>query len=424
MRRIVAVSWAMPPRLVPRALQVARLLDGLRMRGWESVTVCAARSGSESPESLDPDLGAWYRERLVTREVETDESRAPSPWWLRELRRMSPPDDLREANWERRARLAATALVAERGADALVTFAQPWSDHRIGLRLKRRFPALPWIAHFSDPWVDSPYYAHVDPERLGAWMADERRVVASADAVVFVSEETARLVMAKYPAAWSARAHVVPHAFDRELLPSRPEVPALDPHAPLRLVHTGNLYAGRRSPAGLFAALRRLKDDAGGKLRLRIEFVGPAAPDVERAAREAGLEDVVSFRGPIEYRRALEMGAGAHALVVIDAPAERNVFLPSKVVDYVMLDRPILGLTPGTGATASVLRELGHPVVEPDDVEAIAEVLRLWLASAARGRLSAPALHFAGRDRFSSDRVTARFVEVLDAVRRPQGRRP
>jgi hypothetical protein len=51
------------------------------------------------------------------------------------------------------------------------------------------------------------------------------------------------------------------------------------------------------------------------------------------------------------------------------------VFLPSKLVDYLPLRKPIVGITPEPGASARLLRRLGCPVAPPDDVAAIASVL-------------------------------------------------
>ena len=58
--------------------------------------------------------------------------------------------------WIGAAARAARRLAAERRFDVLVSFAQPWSDHLVGLRVHRA-TGLPWVAHFSDPWTDSPY---------------------------------------------------------------------------------------------------------------------------------------------------------------------------------------------------------------------------------------------------------------------------
>ena len=58
---------------------------------------------------------------------------------------------------------------------------------------------------------------------------------------------------------------------------------------------------------------------------------------------------------------------------MIDAPADDSLFLPSKLVDYLPLGKPILGLTPlarrdGRRSFAGS----ATPIVPPDDEAAIA----------------------------------------------------
>src|SRR6185437_16912748 len=102
-------------------------------------------------------------------------------------------------------------LIKLKHPQALITFAQPWVDHLIGLSIKHRFPSLPWVAHFSDPWTDGPYAKSGNPELLGEWRLQERKVIEAADEVVFVNDRTAHLVMSKYPAAWRRKVCSVPH---------------------------------------------------------------------------------------------------------------------------------------------------------------------------------------------------------------------
>ena len=45
-------------------------------------------------------------------------------------------------------------------------------------------------------------------------------------------------------------------------------------------------------------------------------------------------------------------------LLVIDAPADESLFLPSKLIDYLPARKPILGLTPARGASADLIRAL------------------------------------------------------------------
>jgi glycosyltransferase involved in cell wall biosynthesis len=92
-------------------------------------------------------------------------------------------------------------------------------------------------------------------------------------------------------------------------------------------------------------------------------------------ARELGIRDHIKFLGATPFLESIQIAASADFLLVIDAPVDRSVFLPSKVVDYFVLGKPILGITPEQGATAEVLRRSGHHVACPDDSDAIYSAL-------------------------------------------------
>src|SRR5215472_18697104 len=194
MRRLLAVSWEMPPMYGPRGTQVARTLDALVSHGWQSTVVC-----------LDPRRGGpnWRDGRDVQFRHGVDPVRVASPeeWTIvRALWRLMPslrdrPDS--KWVWVNRAAAATESAAARAHVDGLVTFAQPWSDHLVGLRVHRA-TKLPWVAHFSDPWIDSPYWRG-SRRRREVSAAIESRVIQRATAIVFVTDEAAELVMKKYP---------------------------------------------------------------------------------------------------------------------------------------------------------------------------------------------------------------------------------
>src|SRR3954468_13196724 len=192
MKRLLAVSWEMPPMYGPRATQVSRLLGALAPLGWRSTVVC-----------MDPRRGGpHWRDGVDASPPEAvDVVRVPSPeeqTIVRAARRIFPalrnsPDP--QSVWTKPAAAAALAHARSTRYSGIVTFAQPWSDHLVGLRVHRA-TQLPWVAHFSDPWVDSPYFRGRRRQREEA-AKFEAEVIREATAVVFVTEETAALVMKK-----------------------------------------------------------------------------------------------------------------------------------------------------------------------------------------------------------------------------------
>jgi glycosyltransferase involved in cell wall biosynthesis len=373
--RLLALSWAMPPLLFPRSIQVSRLLKELCAGGWQIDVLCA------DPDA--PGLESSPRDESLAALSAGGHRVLPVRW--------GGPPEAWEASWIEAGCEAAAALLADGGYDAFATFAQPWSDHEIGLRIKSRF-AVPWVAHFSDPWSDSPYYAGLPAAVLRDYAAAEARVVQAADALVFTSQPTLDLVMAKYPADFCGKASVVPHGFDAAFLRNvRPE-----PRSPgtLRVVHVGTLYADARTPEGLFEALARLLREDERARRLELVFVGHAPAPVRESAARLGVEGHVTWPGVRPYAQCLGFMASADLLLVIDKKDPVSVFFPSKLVEYLPWGKPVLGLTPQQGVTAGILQSLGWPCVEPDDVPGICERLSALLGSLeSQGREPVPGTH-------------------------------
>jgi glycosyltransferase involved in cell wall biosynthesis len=373
---LLAVSFAFPPLALPRSIQVARLLRNLRA---STVVVCSdGEKDIRVDSTLEPDAEASLRACLrVPFGVAGWRSLADRIAYRFDLPLWNKSPDQYVA-WQAHA-LRAVGDYARREhyrPDAVVSFGYPMSDHLTGLRLRKLY-GVPWVAHFSDPWVGN-VYSKSEGDRLtrARNAALERRVIEAADRVIFTSRETVEMVMAKYPAACAGKARVLPQCYDVALFPPR-EPP--DAGAPILLRHTGWFY-GPRTPQPLVAALRKLLEtDAELLDGVRVELIG----DIDEKTRaESGVESLprglVSIQPPVGYSDSLALIASADGLLVIDAPAEKSVFLPSKLIDYIGAGRPVLGLTPA-GAASALIRELGGWVADPSDVPAMAAALKSFL---------------------------------------------
>jgi glycosyltransferase involved in cell wall biosynthesis len=371
---LLAVSWAMPPLVYPRAIQVSRALKELSRRGW-SIDVIALDALSSNSGRRDEAFASHYNGLYRLHQIDiTHVISAENCWWNRSqwLHPMLPTD-AEERAWTKLASQRGRALIKAKRPWALVTFAQPWSDHLIGLSLKRRFPSLPWIAHFSDPWVDSPYVQNEDPRVMDRWRAQESEVVRKADAALFVNQRTAKLVMSKYPSDWERKASVVPHGFDADLL-----TPFLNPKAAsgrLKFVHTGSLFEGLRDPFMLLEAIALLKQMLASEVLPAFEFVGSTDARYPARAQELGIDTITRFDEPTSYLNSLQIASEADVLIVIDTNLPGNVFFPSKVVDYLMFGKPILALAADGGETADILAPLGHVCVGASNPTLIAAAI-------------------------------------------------
>jgi hypothetical protein len=376
---LLAVSFSFPPLAYPRSVQVARLLKHLK---FKTVLVCADERGARLDPTIEPEAEARMRACLRVpfsiegwrKQARRVASRFDLPLWNRR------PDEY--VSWRPKALRAVRDYARSRSykPDLIATFGQPMSDHLIGLELKKLY-GVPWAAHFSDPWVDNPFNRY-DRFTRRANLSLERKVMEAADRLIFTSHETIDLVLAKYPRSWKEKARVLPHSFDPSLYPSH----SGESRAGMTIRYMGEFY-GKRTPKPLIQTLRALLATTPELLKdVRFELIGPVNPETLDGLRlEEMPEGLIHIKASVDYQESLRLAANADGLLIIDAPAKRSVFLPSKLIDYIGAARPILALTP-QGTAAGIIKELGGWVADPLDLEGMKRELEAFLSYLSRNR--------------------------------------
>ena len=379
MRRVLIISYAFPPLRVAEAPQAWRMAAGLAGHGWTPTVVTVAPSTSRDPSDTAEPESTFDIVRVPSRE----------PRWLislcwRACRSMlAVPDEKRL--WVGRAAAAAARLIHAQRFDVVLTRSCPLSAHLVGLALKRRFGA-PWVAHFSDPWTASPYFPRHTAWQVRCNRRLERRVVRAADRLTFTNVHARDAVLDPYGDEARAKAAIVPHATDLSLRRAA-QAPPAEP-GPLRLLHAGSLY-GPRTARALYEAMAQIEKEDSGAARLTL--LGPMAPE-ERAVRDAvAPAHAVATRAPVAADAALAQMSQADVLVSIDAMTDAaSPFLPSKLYDYLIAERPILALAPRRGATADFMAAAPGVCVSPDDADGVAAALRDMIARKRSGQAPAP----------------------------------
>jgi len=294
----------------------------------------------------------------------------------------------------------------------VLTFGEPMSDHLVGRQLRASL-GVPWVAHFSDPWVDNPFRRYFV---LSKWINRrlERSVISEADRVVFTSQETLNLVMKKYPESWREKAHVIAHGYQADLYPAPVRQ---DIESPLMIRYVGNFY-GDRTPAPLFEALAQLHSENSELLNnIQIELVGSTpARMLKTQAYRALPNSLVKTTSTVSYLKSLELMAESDLLLIIDAPNTGiSVFLPSKLIDYIGAGKPIIGLVP-RGASATLIQRLGGVTADPVDSAAIrkmlAEAIALGLARRKDG-ITAPWGDPAVREQYRIETTAQDYFKIV-----------
>lgn len=248
----------------------------------------------------------------------------------------------------------ATRLIKAEGIGTVLISSPPHSSQLIGLKLKKRFPSLRWVADMRDPWTDIYYYKdllHTAPAaRLDKKY--EREVLEQADAVVVVSEPIRQQFLAKSESIRPEKVHVIPNGYDEEDFRDAVQTDA----AYFTISYVGTM-ADSYEPQVFFRALKSLVDTAG-KRKIRFRFIGTTPWTLKQMTEDIGLSDVTEWKGPVSHREAIHyMKSSDLLLLLIPVIEGAEGILTGKLFEYLGSGRPILGLGPANGAAAAIINE-------------------------------------------------------------------
>jgi glycosyltransferase involved in cell wall biosynthesis len=259
----------------------------------------------------------------------------------------------------------AKQMITENRYEVMITWSQPHSSHLVGLKLKSSVKTSPkWLAHFSDPWPSNPYFKVSKLiRRINGNLFT--RVLNHAD-VVSVTNEYVIMAEEGFSSFENRRkVHVVPHSFMSSMYPCEDKSEAGDK---VIVRHIGSFY-GLRRPDPIFSALAVLEaNEPSIAKKLRVEFIGAKLD--EKSQKDIQKLNFASIKvlPYVSYRESLGLMQNADLLLLIDAPMEISPFLPSKLIDYIGSNVPVLAFTP-PGPSADVVKELGGWVASPTETE-------------------------------------------------------
>lgn len=417
MTNILLVAYSFPPLLEATAILNGKLTRSLSEDEFRSHVV-TVRPGT-GVSDIDMSMAALLKPANEVYTFPSSSNWRTSRWVMvyHGLRKLCSSlerlPDLHVWDHKRAVRLSEDVIRQHR-IELVISSASPFSCHLAGLTLKRRH-GLPWMAYFTDPWVGNTYadYGFFD-EFINRTL--ERMVIEQADALVFLSRAGLEATMGKYPPDLRRKARVVPPCYCEDLYPPWSPRPSEQ-----RFVfrYLGSFY-GARTPVPLFEGVAAFKSTSP-KIAQTCQFhcVGPAPSSVEPQKKTYGLGKELCFSPPVGYLESLSLMKSADVLMIIDPPHEDYPFLPSKLIDYIGANRPIIGITPFNGPAAPLIRECGGIVVAPEDREGIAVGFEAMWAEHS-GASASPLKNMIPQDisnRFSAKRLGTQLAEILNSLK-------
>jgi hypothetical protein len=260
---------------------------------------------------------------------------------------------------------------------------------------------LPLWAHLSDPFPEP--WEDARTNRFARMLYYAHKLVRDTQALTFTTAQGLAFQERSVKTSLSTKAFVLNH------VAPEPSVLPPPPDAKPTFAYIGSFY-GKRTPDALLEGFaQHLKSSRGSSFL----FVGTDPTSIAPQAARLGIVD--SLRVIPRVKNILPHLATAHALVTVDAAQDEPVFLPTKIIEYLVVDRPVLVISPAKSPAAALAKRFQRSVlhVPPDQPQAIADGLTQTL------HLKPDPQDYSDRfqqmQEFTGPTVAARFLEEAAA---------
>jgi glycosyltransferase involved in cell wall biosynthesis len=258
------------------------------------------------------------------------------------------PDPRR--GWNKYAYRKACEIIEQSGIKHIITTSPPHSTQLIGLKLKKRFPHLKWVADLRDPWTDIYYYKQFYPTILSKTIDShyERKVLKEADRIIVVGESLKKLFSEKINKA--DKFEVITNGFDEDDF--RGNLPEVSPVFTITYVGTlSDIYPIQ----GFIEALEKFRAEGN---RFILRFIGMVSARQAELLKSMLKEQELQFVPYVDHARSIRYMLESSALLLIIPEHESNKsIITGKIFEYIASGRPVICIGPKDGDAAGIIRD-------------------------------------------------------------------
>ena len=317
-------------------------------------------------------------------------------------------------SWFISATLKGSALVKQFEPELIYSTAGPPSTHAAGYLL-HRLTGKPWLAEVHDPLIQDVETPRWHNYYFKKWL--EKKIWEHAAAVIYFTQQARQSAQDRN--GERERAFVLrPGALVPDLSAVR-----YARQATMHIGHFGSL-AAERNLGGLIKALHALlAENPAWKDFLKLDIFGGDLDAVSLdVLRHYPLEGLVACHGRLEYDPATEKSGRQQVLeamcqtdvllLVHGLDAAAGEYIPSKLYEYLLVGRPILGLVASGSELEGILRSSGHYCVDQTDQsavkQAVAAAIHDWLANSLRSPQDPSA--------YTVESTVGKLIEIADGI--------
>ncbi len=239
----------------------------------------------------------------------------------------------------------------------------------MALKLKEHYN-VPWVMHLSDPWVASPLHNMTSDFHIKY----EKITFEKADFISFTTAEALRLYEKKYP-SFRDKFFLNTNVYESEVKnPNKSD----RTNQQVKIVYTGGLANTRN--AEVFLRALKVASEKEPKILKTLNVIFAGDMDSKNRKNFESLDRLSNLQhlGILSQEESTNLQSSADLLLVIDSEIkelEKNVFLPSKIIDYAAQNKDILAITEKGSPSDKFIKKYGGFSYSFDEKEKLADFL-------------------------------------------------
>ena len=256
--------------------------------------------------------------------------------------------------WNKYAFKKACELIETEEIRYIITTSPPHSTQLIGLKIKKKYPYMRWIADLRDPWTDIYYYKQFYPtfisKRIDLRM--EKSVLKKADKIITVGASLKTLFSSKVEGIEN-KTEVIPNGFDEDDFDNlKTSIPGV-----FTISYMGTLSDAY--PIDRFLDALQVFKKRGNDFILR--FIGTVSSKQKDIILAKTSNSVVDFIPYVDHVAALKYMLNTTVLLLIipDHHSNKSI-ITGKLFEYIAAGKPVICLGPDDGDAAGILSKTGH----------------------------------------------------------------
>ncbi len=412
MEKVLIIANQFPPMGGSGVQRSVKFVKHLRNFGYEPIVFTRETTGAKLiDETLLNDVPKDVN-IIRTKAYEPSEMEGLLKIPFKVISKIMIPDSARI--WFEKSKKIALKFIKDNNIKLIYTTSAPYSDHLLGLYIKKNIPNIKWVVDFRDEWTNNPYTLDNPHNFIRAKIEKkmEKDVLLNADYLI-TNTPVMKDNFIKNNSISDHNFYVIPNGYDEE------DFKNMDFTKPVNdkftMVYTGALY-GRRKPDNFFKAIKNLKDK--GEIKkdtLKVKLIGNYHKDRLQAQIDSlNLTQEIEIIGYVPHNVCIKHQLSSDALVLIEGSGVgANAFYTGKIFEYMNTKRPVIAILPDGVAKDLVLQSRIGIVANTDDVLQIEDVIKQYYKKWQKQNLTFEP-DFSIIEKFERKRLTKDLADIFD----------